>query len=105
MIQIRGDPNSQAFHTPLILLQTCFYPQSSLPIFFFPGILFSSLSDLTPPNAGHSFPLPRKAQGKTEKRMRGSKRSTGTSAHTFDRESVILVTVGSSALPLKGQRE
>lgn len=40
MIQIRGDPNSQAFHTPLILLQTCFYPQSSLPIFFFLGSSF-----------------------------------------------------------------
>lgn len=35
MIQIRRDPNSQAFHTPLILLQTCFYPQYSLPIFIF----------------------------------------------------------------------
>lgn len=99
--KLSGFPHSTHSFTDLLLspiLTPYFY-------FFFLGSSFLHYLTSHLQMLGIHFHYPEKLREKTEKRMRGSKRSTVTSAHTFDRESVILMTVGSSALPLKVQRE
>lgn len=79
--KLSGFPHSTHSFTDLLLSPIL------TPYFFFPGILFSSLSDLTPPNAGHSFPLPRKAQGKDwEKDERFKKEYSDFSTHIWQRK-------------------